>query len=72
MRGPVGIPAPAARDRATAQRRLHPADASVPQPYDPPPMRGDLAVTANEEADRLLDTEPLALLLGILLDEQVR
>lgn len=34
-------------------------------------MQGDLAVTGNPEADRLLNTDPLALLLGMLLDQQV-
>ncbi len=34
-------------------------------------MQGDLAVTGNPEADRLLNTEPLAVLLGMLLDQQV-
>jgi uncharacterized HhH-GPD family protein len=34
-------------------------------------MRGDLAVTGNPEADELLNTDPLALLLGMLLDQQV-
>lgn len=34
-------------------------------------MQGDLAVTGNPEADKLLNTDPLALLLGMLLDQQV-
>jgi uncharacterized HhH-GPD family protein len=34
-------------------------------------MQGDLAVTNNAEADKLLNSEPLALLLGMLLDQQV-
>ncbi len=34
-------------------------------------MQGDLAVTGNPEADRLLNTDPLALLIGMLLDQQV-
>jgi uncharacterized HhH-GPD family protein len=34
-------------------------------------MQGDLAVTGNSEADRLLNTDPLALLIGMLLDQQV-
>ena len=34
-------------------------------------MEGTLAVTGNPEADRLLNTDPLALLLGMLLDQQV-
>jgi uncharacterized HhH-GPD family protein len=34
-------------------------------------MQGDLAVTGNPEADRLLNTDPFALLLGMLLDQQV-
>ncbi len=34
-------------------------------------MRGTLAITGDREADELLNTEPLALLLGMLLDQQV-
>ena len=34
-------------------------------------MQGDLAVTGDKEADHLLNTEPFALLLGMLLDQQV-
>ncbi|RPI10266.1 MAG: Fe-S cluster assembly protein HesB [Actinobacteria bacterium] len=34
-------------------------------------MQGDLAVTGNPDADALLNTDPLALLLGMLLDQQV-
>ena len=34
-------------------------------------MQGDLSVTGNPEADALLNTNPLALLLGMLLDQQV-
>ena len=34
-------------------------------------MKGTLAVTGDPEADELLNTEPLALLLGMLLDQQV-
>jgi hypothetical protein len=34
-------------------------------------MQGDLAVTGNPEADRLLNTDPLALLIGMMLDQQV-
>src|SRR3954447_14274405 len=34
-------------------------------------MQGDLAVTGNPQADRLLNTDPLALLLGMLLDQQI-
>ena len=32
---------------------------------------GTLAVTGHEAADRLLNTDPLALLLGMLLDQQI-
>ena len=32
---------------------------------------GTLAVTGDEAADRLLNTDPLALLLGMLLDQQI-
>ena len=34
-------------------------------------MQGDLAVTGTPEADHLLNTDPLAILLGMLLDQQV-
>ncbi|CAN5676182.1 HhH-GPD-type base excision DNA repair protein [soil metagenome] len=34
-------------------------------------MKGTLAVTGNPEADELLNTDPLALLIGMLLDQQV-
>jgi uncharacterized HhH-GPD family protein len=34
-------------------------------------MKGTLAVTGNPDADRLLNTDPLALVLGMLLDQQV-
>ena len=34
-------------------------------------MQGDLAVTGNADADALLNSNPLALLLGMLLDQQV-
>jgi uncharacterized HhH-GPD family protein len=34
-------------------------------------MQGDLAVTGQPEADTLLNTDPLALLVGMLLDQQV-
>jgi uncharacterized HhH-GPD family protein len=34
-------------------------------------MKGTLAVTNDPNADRLLNTDPLALLLGMLLDQQV-
>jgi uncharacterized HhH-GPD family protein len=30
-----------------------------------------IPITGNDEADRLLETDPLALLLGMLLDQQV-
>lgn len=33
-------------------------------------MQGDLAITGNPDADHLLNTDPLALLLGMLLDQQ--
>ena len=35
-------------------------------------MQGDLAVTGDPEADRLLNTDPLALLLGMLLDQHMQ
>ncbi len=34
-------------------------------------MKGTLAVTGDVDADRLLNTDPLALVLGMLLDQQV-
>jgi uncharacterized HhH-GPD family protein len=34
-------------------------------------MRGDLAVTGDPDADALLNTDPLALVIGMLLDQQV-
>ena len=33
--------------------------------------RGTLAVTGDPDADRLLNTDPLALLIGMLLDQQI-
>ena len=38
-----------------------------------PPSRsvGTLAITGDDDADRLLNTDPLALLVGMLLDQQV-
>ena len=35
-------------------------------------MQGDLAVTGGADADNLLNTNPLALLLDILLVQQVQ
>jgi uncharacterized HhH-GPD family protein len=34
-------------------------------------MKGTLAVTGDPEADELLNTDPLALIIGMLLDQQV-
>jgi uncharacterized HhH-GPD family protein len=34
-------------------------------------MKGTLAVTGNPEADELLNTDPFAVLMGMLLDQQV-
>ncbi len=34
-------------------------------------MQGDLFITGDADADELLNTDPLALLLGMLLDQQV-
>jgi uncharacterized HhH-GPD family protein len=34
-------------------------------------MKGTLAVTGDPDADELLNTDPLALLIGMLLDQQV-
>jgi hypothetical protein len=35
-------------------------------------MQGDLAVTGNADIDGFLNTDPFALLLGMLLDQQVQ
>ena len=35
-------------------------------------MQGDLAVTGNADADKLLNSDPLALLLGMLLDQHMQ
>ena len=35
-------------------------------------MQGDLAVTGKPDADELLNTNPLALLLGMLLDQHMQ
>ncbi len=35
-------------------------------------MKGTLAVTGNPEADELLNTDPFALLTGMLLDQHMR
>ena len=34
-------------------------------------MKGSLAIAGDADADRLLNTDPLALLLGMLLDQQI-
>lgn len=34
-------------------------------------MKGTLAVTGDKEADDLLNTDPLALLIGMMLDQQI-
>lgn len=34
-------------------------------------MKGTLAITGDEKADELINTNPLALLLGMMLDQQV-
>jgi len=34
-------------------------------------MRGTLYITGDSEADQLLNTQPLALLIGMLLDQQI-
>ncbi len=34
-------------------------------------MEGTLYITGDADADRLLNTDPLALLIGMLLDQQV-
>jgi len=34
-------------------------------------MRGDLYITGDPEGDELLNTDPLALLLGMLLDQHM-
>jgi hypothetical protein len=35
-------------------------------------MQGTLRITGNAEADELLNTDPLALLIGMLLDQLLR
>ena len=35
-------------------------------------MQGDLDITGDPEADALLNTDPLALLVGMLLDQHMR
>lgn len=35
------------------------------------PVKGTLAITGREESDRLLNSDPTALLIGMLLDQQV-
>ena len=35
-------------------------------------MEGTLAVTGNPDADELVNTDPLAVVIGMLLDQQVR
>jgi hypothetical protein len=34
-------------------------------------VQGDLYITGDPEGDGLLNTDPLALLIGMLLDQQV-
>jgi len=35
-------------------------------------MQGDLAVTGDPESDRLLNTDPFAALLGMMLDQHMQ
>ena len=35
-------------------------------------MQGTLAITGDPAADKLLNTDPLALLIGMLLDQHMR
>lgn len=35
-------------------------------------MKGTLAITGDEDADELLDTDPFALLMGMLLDQHMQ
>jgi hypothetical protein len=35
-------------------------------------MQGDLAVTGDPEADHLVNTDPLALLLAMMLDQHMQ
>jgi hypothetical protein len=35
-------------------------------------MKGTLDITGDKDADTLLNTDPLAALLGMLLDQQLR
>lgn len=37
-----------------------------------PAMKGTLAVTGDNDADHLLDTDPLAPMIGMLLDQHTR
>lgn len=41
-------------------------------PYDSASMQGTLFITGDPEADRLLNTDPLAVLLGMLLDQHMQ
>lgn len=42
-----------------------------PSSKNPRPLKGTLWVTGNEEADALLNSDPLALVIGMLLDQQI-
>jgi uncharacterized HhH-GPD family protein len=44
---------------------------TTPPARSPGNPTGTLAITGDEAADRLLNTDPLALLIGMLLDQQV-
>lgn len=59
--GEIGTPAPTGDEDADTTRRTVSTASEV----------GTLAVTGNEAADQLLNSDPLALLVGMLLDQQI-
>lgn len=64
-----GRPTPAVLGWATmGERQFLPVD---PAPCDHGAMQGDLAVTGDPNADQLLNDDPNALLIGMLLDQQI-
>src|SRR5665647_3275123 len=42
-----------------------------PKARNPRPAKTSLALTGNDEADALLATDPLALVIGMVLDQQI-
>ncbi len=64
---------PMHRDLAEAEPEECPEASSRRRvPCDHGHMQGDLAVTGNPEADKLLVEDPLARLIGMLLDQQMQ